>query len=115
LYRVEPSGFGLVLKTHFDQIGLAPILFRMIELLSSMITASHCFLSGLSTASSYEHGSPSIVVEASTLCISPEPFPCALLLVTLCVSTGAFFDLLVVATTDRRNYLCVMTSSLDGA
>jgi hypothetical protein len=32
-----------------------------------------------------------------------------------CVNTGAFFDLLVVAATDRRNCLCVMTSSLDGA
>jgi len=32
-----------------------------------------------------------------------------------CVSTGAFFDLLVVVATDRRNCLCVMTSSRDGA
>jgi len=85
----------------------------MIELLSSMIAACHCFLSGLSIASSYERGSPSIVVEASALCISSETFTCALLLVTLSVSTGAFFDLLVVAATDRRNCHCVITSSLD--
>ena len=39
----------------------------------------------------------------------------ALYLVTLSVSTGAFFDLLVVAATYRCNCLCVMTSSLDGA
>jgi len=44
----------------------------MIELLSSMIGASHCFLTGLSIASSYERGSPSIVVEAGILFIGSE-------------------------------------------
>jgi hypothetical protein len=91
------------------------VSFCMIELLSSMFAACHCFLSGLSIASSYEHRSPSIVVEASGLCISSETFTCALLLVTLSVSNGASIDLLVVAATDRHNCLCVMTSSLDGA
>jgi hypothetical protein len=85
LYCVEQSGLCLVLKTRFDPIGLAPKSFRMIELLSSMITASHCFLSGLSIASSYERGLPSIVVEASALCISSETFTCALLLVNVSV------------------------------
>ena len=128
LYCVEPSGFRVVLKSHFDPIGLSPksfrssckltgekVSFRMIELFSSMIAACHCFVSGLSIASSYEIRSPSVVVEASALCISSETFTCALLLLTLSVSTGAMFDLLVVAATDRRNCLRVMTSSLDGA
>jgi len=65
----------------------------MIELLSSIIAACHFFLSGLSITSSYECGSPLIIVEASALCISSEMFTCALLLVTLSVSTGTFFDL----------------------
>jgi hypothetical protein len=92
------------------------VSFRIIELLSSALAASHCFLSGLSITSSYERGSPSIVVEAGVLFISSERFTCvlALLLVTPSVSTGAFFDLLVVAATDHRNCLCVITSSLDG-
>ena len=90
------------------------VSFRMIELLSSMIAACHCFLSGLSIASSYERGSPLIIVKASALCIHSETFTCALLHVTLSVSTGAFFDLLILAATDRRNCLCMITSSLDG-
>jgi hypothetical protein len=57
----------------------------MIELLSSMTAASHCFLSGLSIASSDELGSPSIIVEASAICISSETFTCALLLVNVSV------------------------------
>ena len=65
----------------------------MIELLSPTIAASRCFLRGLGMASLYQCGLPSIVVEASALCNSSEMFTCALLLVTLPVSTGAFFDL----------------------
>ena len=127
-YSVERARFVLVLKTHFDPIGLAPksfcssckltgekVSFRMIQFLFSMITAGHCFLSGLSITSLYERGLPSIVVEASALCFCSEMFSCAPLLVTLSVSTGTFVDHFVVAATDCRNCLCAMTLSLDGA
>jgi len=87
----------------------------MIQLLFSIIVDCHWFLSVLGITSSYEHGSPTMVVNARALCISSETFTCTLLLVTLSVSTGAFFDLLVVATTDRHNSLSVIMSSLNGA
>jgi len=59
LYLVELSGFLLVLNTHCDLIGSFPncacvgvnVLFRMIELYSSMIAASHFFTCWLSIAS----------------------------------------------------------------
>lgn len=87
----------------------------MIDLLFSIMMVCLCDLSGLSIASSYEHGSSLIVVEASALCISLEMFTYALHLVTLSVNNGAFFDLLEVAMKDCCNNHCVISSSLNGA
>lgn len=54
-------------------------------------------------------------MEASALYIHSATFTCALLLVTLSVSTGAFYDLVLVAATDHHDCLSVMISSIDAA
>jgi len=128
LQRVEPSEFHIVLKSHFDPIVFAPksvhssfkltgekVTFCMRELLSSLIAACRYSLSGLRIAFLYPRGSWSIVLESSALWICSEAFTCVLLFVTLSVSTGALFDHLVVATTDLRDCLWVMTLSVNGA
>jgi hypothetical protein len=84
----------------------------MIELLSLIIVAFHYFLSGLSIASSYDWRLPLIIVEASALCISSEMCTCALLLVTVPVSTGAHG--LVLTATDRRECLYTISLPLEG-
>jgi hypothetical protein len=56
LYHVEPSGFLLVLDTHFDTIGLflicacagEKVSVFMIEFYTSMIAAYHLFYDWLS-------------------------------------------------------------------
>ena len=78
LYRTDPSGFVLVLKTHFDLIGLmcgllsrsaVKVPFRRMDVHSSRIVACRHTRYGLFIAFSYVDGSPSVAIDVSA-CIT---------------------------------------------
>jgi hypothetical protein len=81
LYRVEPSGFRLVLEAHFDPISCVPdsfrsaskvtcekISFRSMELHFSMI-ASHSFLCGLNFAALGDGNGVNLVMDLEAVIV----------------------------------------------